>query len=116
MICGCRTIDDYRVLRAAIATLIDQFGYKPTIIIHGAASGVDSLAERYAQDKQLGCHGVPAEWTKHGKAAGPIRNQKMIDEEKPDMTLAVWDGKSRGTSDMINRSRYAGIPTYIYYV
>ena len=49
----------------------------------------------------------PAEWDKYGVSAGPIRNQKMIDEGKPDLVFAFPGG--RGTTDMIRRAAVAGI-------
>lgn len=42
--------------------------------------------------------------------AGFIRNQQMLDEGKPDAILACWDGRSRGTLDMMNRARRAKVP------
>lgn len=78
------------------------------VVIHGAASGVDRQAMIAAQ----GLPGVQhypfaAEWAKHGKAAGPIRNQRMLDEGKPDLVVAFPGG--RGTADMVARARKAGV-------
>jgi len=50
---------------------------------------------------------VRAKWSKHGRAAGPIRNQEMIDECKPDLVVAFPGG--RGTADMVRRAKAAGI-------
>ena len=58
-------------------------------------------------------HVIPADWKKHGRAAGPIRNQQMLDEGKADVVVALWDGKSRGTLDMIQRATEAGVPVRI---
>ena len=52
-----------------------------------------------------------AEWDKHGKGAGHIHNQQMIDEGKPDIVLA-FPG-NRGTADMIKRSKKAGLPVTV---
>jgi hypothetical protein len=49
-----------------------------------------------------------AQWKKHGRAAGPIRNQRMLDEGKPDLVVAFPGG--RGTADMIRRAERAGVP------
>lgn len=51
--------------------------------------------------------GVPADWQKHGKAAGPIRNSQMA--EMGDALIAIWDGRSRGTKDMIDKARRRGL-------
>ena len=48
-----------------------------------------------------------ADWAKHGRKAGPIRNQRMIDEGRPDLVVAFPGGT--GTADMVERARVAGI-------
>jgi hypothetical protein len=52
-----------------------------------------------------------AQWKKHGRAAGPIRNQRMLDKGKPDLVVAFPGG--RGTADMIRRAERAGVPVRI---
>jgi hypothetical protein len=89
------------------------------IVIHGhARSGADALADRVA--RRLGLQvgkdliRVPADWKRYGKAAGPIRNQQMLDEHHPDALAAFRaTGKSSGTDDMIARAEKAGLPTHI---
>jgi hypothetical protein len=54
------------------------------------------------------------DWDKHGKAAGFIRNQEIVDN--CDFVVAFWDGASRGTKDTIDRARKAKISTLIIYV
>jgi len=53
----------------------------------------------------------PADWKSYGKGAGPIRNQLMLDEGKPDLVLAFHNdiSSSRGTADMIRRAKKHGI-------
>lgn len=50
----------------------------------------------------------PADWKKHKRAAGPIRNREMA--EYATHLLAFWDGSSRGTADMINQMNRVGKP------
>jgi hypothetical protein len=83
-------------------------------IISGGAAGADSLAERYATYWDIQITVVKPDWEKHGKVAGFIRNQEMIDLV-PDMVIAFWDGKSKGTADIINRAKKAKIKTLIVY-
>ena len=86
-----------------------------TIIIHGAARGADSLAKFVAERIGLKVindgKGFPADWRRYGKGAGPVRNQQMIDEGKPDLVIAFHENlnESRGTKDMVERSRKVGI-------
>jgi hypothetical protein len=81
-------------------------------IIHGGAIGVDTLADKYAIDNWLTVDVYKADWEQYGKAAGPIRNQRMLDEGQPDMIIAINPG--RGTRDMIARGRKADIPVHVY--
>ena len=83
----------------------------PTCVVHGGARGADTLADLWCTTSKYGkgtlVRRYPANWKKHGKAAGVIRNQEMLTKEKPDLVLAFPGG--RGTLDMILRSRKAGI-------
>jgi hypothetical protein len=76
-----------------------------TVLIHGTARGADSLAASVA--KKLGMKVLPFEpkWHIYGRGAGPIRNQQMLDEGKPDLIIAFHDDikNSLGTKDMINK-------------
>jgi hypothetical protein len=76
-------------------------------LIFGGAKGVDSIAEDWAVVNWVKFRVFKADWDKHGRAAGPIRNQQMIDEGKPEMGIAFPGGK--GTADMTARLRKAGI-------
>ena len=76
-------------------------------VIHGGAPGADALGAVWAASRHLRMEAYPADWGAHGRAAGPIRNQRMIDEGKPDLVVAFPGG--RGTADMVRRARAAGI-------
>jgi hypothetical protein len=79
-----------------------------TIIHGGCPTGADKFADEYCVVNWLDMQVFRADWTAHGKAAGPIRNQRMIDEGKPDLVVAFPGG--RGTADCVRRARAAGIP------
>lgn len=76
-------------------------------VIHGAATGADSLAHEWAGDRMIWRLGYPANWKKHGLSAGPRRNQWMLDNEKPDLVVAFPGGD--GTADMVRRAKGAGV-------
>lgn len=78
------------------------------IIISGGATGADTAALDWAVCNYTQLIEYPADWKKHGRAAGFIRNQQMINEGKPDICIAFPGGN--GTADMINRCNKAGIP------
>lgn len=76
-------------------------------IITGDAPGADRLAARWARRQMLTVHRFDAEWGALGISAGPRRNQRMLDEGKPDMVVAFAGG--RGTADMVSRAKKAGV-------
>lgn len=92
-------------------------GWEITEVISGGANGVDINGARWAmcpqpiQDLTIPIKQFPADWDKHGKAAGPIRNQEMADYA--DALIAVWDGESRGTRDMIDKAIDGGLVTLV---
>lgn len=86
-------------------------GYEPQVLIHGAARGLDSIAADVAL--LLGVpviEAMPADWVTHGKAAGTIRNQRMLDEGRPDLVIAFPLPHSIGTRHMIGAALRAGVP------
>ena len=104
LVCGSRDWTDEVVVERALN------GLNLSVLIHGAARGADMLAnDIVSRWVEAAIDSYPANWKKHGKAAGPIRNQQMLDEGKPDLVLAFWKNKSRGTADMIRRARKAGV-------
>lgn len=76
-------------------------------IISGGASGADSAAIDFAISNFTKLEVYEAAWKTHGKAAGAIRNQQMLDEGKPDLVVAFPGGN--GTADMVRRARNKGI-------
>jgi hypothetical protein len=95
-----------------------RFNPQVDIIIHGAARGADSIGALKARllgwsfDRILA---FPARWHEHGRAAGPIRNRRML-EEKPDIVLAFHPNLalSKGTKDMVGIARKAGIEVEVH--
>lgn len=77
-------------------------------LIHGGARGADEGGADWGRSEHANVNCFKANWRKHGKAAGPIRNQQMIDEGQPDIAIAFPGGK--GTADMTRRLEAAGIP------
>lgn len=110
IIAGSRTITEYAIVLQAIAAS----GFKITSVVSGTASGVDRLGERYAREQALPLHQYPAEWVKHGKSAGPIRNRKMADNAEA--LIAIWDGESSGTRNMIQEALKRSLEVYVHNV
>ena len=101
LVCGGRHYSD----RARVAEVLDTL--QPKAIVHGDAHGADTLAGEYARNNLIEVRAYPANWSKYGRAAGPIRNQQMIDSEPVDMVVAFPGG--RGTAHMVQTARTHGI-------
>jgi len=110
-IIGSRNFDDYVFMSDKIKSLLGEL---PGIefVVSGGAKGADSLSERVAMDFCLGHRHIPAEWSKYGRAAGPLRNQKIIDEA--DVVAAFPLGESKGTQDSIRKARMAGKQVFVF--
>lgn len=78
------------------------------IVFHGNARGADALADRWARARGVAVFPVPAEWSKHGKAAGPKRNAAMLGQVGSRGIVVAFPG-GRGTADMVGRAKAAGI-------
>lgn len=106
LVCGGR---DYQDRDALFRTLDDLHAERPiTAIIEGGADGADYLAAQWSAFRGIPEHRrFYADWAIHGRAAGPKRNARMIDEGKPDICVAAPGGS--GTADMVRRAYEAGI-------
>ena len=86
-----------------------------TTLVHGNARGADLIAADWAQILCWRIERHPAEWEKHGKAAGYIRNKEMVDAGA-DICLAFIRNKSKGATMCADLAEKAGIPTIRYEV
>lgn len=77
-------------------------------ILHGDAKGADALARTWAEKYGVARQQFDADWTKHGLAAGPIRNAEMV--RHGTHLVAFWDGQSKGTKDIIDKARARKLP------
>ena len=103
---GSRQFDDYQLL----CRTLDQYegiGH----IITGDAKGADSLALKYAKEKNIPWTECIAEWDKLGKAAGHIRNKDIVGGA--DELVAFWDGSSKGAKNSIDLAKKSGKPTQV---
>jgi len=115
LVCGGRDYDDWDTLHYTLYNIFDD-GVRNLnetfTIVEGGAIGADFLARAWGKYMSIEFPVVveeyPADWKTHGKAAGFIRNQQMLDEGKPDLVVAFPGGN--GTADMIRRAEKAGIP------
>ena len=109
LVCGGREYSEVLTL----ARVLDEWHAENGItqIIEGGAPGADRLAFRWARHRGIETRTFPADWRTHGRAAGPIRNQQMLDEGRPDVVIAFPGGA--GTASMISLAKRAGVPVTV---
>jgi len=114
IIAGSRTIKDFDDIDKALGIAAEMGITKESIteIVSGGATGADKFGELYAKCNHLPVKVFLPDWTKHGRAAGPIRNKQMVDYA--DALIAVWDGKSKGTLSTIKYAQEKGIQICVY--
>lgn len=106
LVCGGR---DYADRRRVYEVLDVAHAANPIVLlIAGGANGADALAVDWARMREVPYKTFPAEWERLGRAAGPMRNQQMLNEGKPHMVIAFPGG--RGTADMATRAEAQGVP------
>ena len=111
IIAGGRDFDDWGLLHRTVKKLLS----KGDTIISGGAKGADALGEQFAKrnSKYLELEIFPADWDKYGKGAGYVRNHQMA--LTADTLIAFWDGRSKGTKNMIEEAHKARLNTHVFY-
>lgn len=116
LVCGSRNYHNFDEINSVLLLLKNLHGID--LIIHGGAHGADALASLWAILNNVPQIQFKPEWKKYGKAAGPMRNKKMLEEGLPDMVIAFpKDGDlsaSKGTRNMVEQARQAGITTIVH--
>ncbi len=129
IIAGSRSITDYAAVREAVIRSGLWVLHKHELeIVSGMAGGVDTLGEEFARKNGLVLHRRPAKWGDidvtgavvrkrydgklYNAVAGHWRNEEMAQESKA--LVAVWDGVSTGTQDMIKRAYKHKLFVYVY--
>lgn len=108
LICGGRNFNNHQAMNETFGLIEKYYGQYEVTIISGCAPGADTLAIEYAERYNCNVKKFPANWSLHGKSAGPKRNQQMIDEGNPRLAIAFEGGA--GTKDMVDRCRKNNIP------
>ena len=119
IIAGGRDITDYSIVLAAILkSKYWNLYHREIEVVCGMAHGVDALGKEFAERNGLILHEFPADWKTHGRKAGPIRNAEMGNFTKlhGGRLLAIWDGTSIGTKNMITWAEKNDLGHYVYRV
>lgn len=113
IIAGSRGYNDYYEFCHWLDTCLGK-EKKSIEIVSGGAKGPDSMSERYAAARKIKLVQFLPQWKLHGKRAGIIRNRDMGDYA--DKLIAFWDGKSRGTKNMIEYMKKLKKPVQVIYL
>ena len=119
IVCGSRTFDDPAFLFKKLDRLTRKLDKRKLTVVTGAQRskakdghwhGADYLAERWAKENWCNLLRFHADWQKHGKAAGMIRNSEMLEESKATALVAFRvNGPSPGTDDAVAKARKKGL-------
>lgn len=109
IIAGSRTAtkkDVYEALNFAnISNYISE-------IVSGTAKGADTFGEEWAIENSFEIKRFPADWKRYGRKAGVMRNRQMA--KYADCLIAVWDGTSRGTENMIYEATRRNLKIFVF--
>lgn len=112
IISGCRHFSDFILLKNVCNFIIDKYQLKIKNILSGRQRGADKLGEMFAREKHYPIIPFPPDWDRHGKAAGPIRNEEMA--RNADVLICFWDGKSKGTRNMIDNAKRYDLKVHVF--
>jgi hypothetical protein len=107
IIAGSRNILDYK----AVGQAITASKFDITEVVCGCAIGVDSIGRTWGIANGIPVKEFPADWDEFGRSAGILRNIKMA--EYADAAIIVWDGKSKGSLNMIKEIKKLNKPYFI---
>ena len=114
LVCGDRHWRDWNMVYKVLDEL--YYAHDGLVVIEGGARGADTMAGNWTMDRKRRGWAVELEvyeanWAEHHRAAGPIRNKKMLVDGKPDLVVAFHDAleESKGTKNMVEISRKAGV-------
>ena len=107
IIAGSRNVHDYKLVVQAM----ERCGYEVTEVVCGMANGIDRLGEQWARANNISVIEMPADWNRHGKKAGVLRNIEMA--KYADAAVVIWDGVSPGSRHMINEMIRKNKPYFV---
>lgn len=114
LICGDRNWTNFKLVLEKLREIQQERGVE--VVIEGEATGADLMGRTAAAQLGIPVQEFPADWRKHGRSAGPIRNRQMLKEGRPTLVLAFhpFIENSKGTKDMVAVARAAGVPVRIF--
>ena len=95
--------------RNAIWATLDEVHslHRISLLIWGGARGVDRICADWADARKVNHLLMPARWDEDGRAAGFIRNKRMLSFNGVSMLIAFHGGK--GTAHCVNTAKQMGL-------
>lgn len=114
LVTGSRSIIDYEFVSKCLMNAMEMLNFsQDDFVIVGGAKGVDYQVEIFCHINGFYFEKHFANWHIYGRSAGPIRNSEMV--RRATQGIAIWDGKSKGTLDCMNKLREAGKLMKVYF-
>lgn len=110
LVTGSRDWDDWKIIETAIRHATAGITRTSVTVVHGDAPGADVIADHVAQQMSMHVEPHPADWTRLGRSAGPIRNVAMV-RLGADVCLCFAASWASGSGATARMARKAGIPT-----
>ena len=104
---------DYALLIKHVEEAVAASGFEVTEVITGGAGGPDRAGEQWAAALDLSVTTIKPNW-RLGRGAGLIANRQLA--QAGQVLIALHDGQSKGTQDMIDQIRAAGLPVYVHHI
>lgn len=127
IVAGGRDFSDYDGMNMVLENYLSNIFSSGEIIdqskvtfVSGTAKGADTLGENFAKEHGYFVTRFPADWNRYGKRAGFLRNEEMAKYASEDrenikgILFAFWDGKSKGTKNMINLGHKYGLEVHVF--
>ena len=116
IITGTRDLQQPEQITSILNHYLTQYDPNQVMLIHGGCRGVDLIARDYAISLDVDVKEYKPNWSRYGRAAGPIRNKQML-EDNPDATVLAFPApKSKGTVDCINQARKRNMKVDVYMI
>lgn len=114
LVTGSRDWDNDAQVALQLRIACAKYDPRAITIVHGACPrGADAIADEYARRWRLAVERHHADWDRHGKRAGFVRNAEMV-KAGADLCLAFIRDSSRGATHCADLAENAGIPTRRY--
>lgn len=88
------------------------FAWGTSRVASGGAVGIDQMGENWARQNGLEVDFYYPEYDRYPPKVAPIMRNKVM-ADNADALIAIWDGKSRGTKNMIDEAKARNLKIHV---